>query len=112
MIGINRNNGRPICNNEHLSQSIIDILFTRLGTRVMLRNYGSRLVDFLDAPINSETLIDVYQATAEAFDLWEPRINLARVQLVDADVAGKIELDLTDIDGNSILIPSDLKVAK
>lgn len=59
-----------------------------------------------DAPVNGETIVDLYAAVAEALARWEPRIILRRVQLVeatpgrmrfaiDADtVAGPVTLDI------------------
>ena len=101
MIGMDRQTGRSIEGGAHLAQSILDILTTPKGTLVMLRDYGSDLPAVIDQPLNGETLIDVYQATAEALALWEPRIELGRVQVIDAR-AGYAELELTDTDGNVI----------
>ncbi|MEX0319449.1 MAG: GPW/gp25 family protein [Ruegeria sp.] len=104
---MNRHTGRSIEGGAHLAQSIHDILTTPKGSLVMLRDYGSDLPDIIDHPLNGETLIDAYQATAEALDLWEPRIDLARIQLVNAG-AGFAEFELTDAEGNVIPMPIDL----
>lgn len=94
MIGTSRHTGRMIDGDAHLAQSIADILTTPRGTRVMRRDYGSRLPDLLDAPMNGETVIDVFAESADAIDLWEPRFRLARVQLAAADAGGfEIVLD-------------------
>jgi hypothetical protein len=81
MIGVNNQTGQHLAGLEHLKQSIIDILLTPLGTRVMRRNYGSRLFELIDAPMNSGTVIDIISATAEALATWEPRIEVERVTL-------------------------------
>lgn len=94
----------------HLAQSIHDILTTPKGSLVMLRSYGSDLPDIIDQPLNGQTVIDAYMATAEALDMWEPRIAVARIQLVDAQ-AGRATFELTDVDGNVLPLPSDLSVA-
>lgn len=91
MIGASRHDGRMIGEDAHLAQSIADILTTPLGTRVMRRDYGSALFDLIDAPMNAETVVDVFAATAEALDRWEPRLRLRRVQIVAAG-AGRMEL--------------------
>ena len=71
----------------------------------MLRDYGSDLPDIIDQPINGETLIDVYQATAEALDRWEPRLKLERVQITQAR-AGFAELELSaEVTGDSRVLP-------
>lgn len=93
MIGTDRHTGRALAEDAHLAQSIRDVLSTPRGTLVMLRDYGSDLPDIIDQPITPETIIDVYQATAEALAAWEPRIILERVQLLDAR-PGRAEIDL------------------
>ena len=75
--GMNRHTGEAISGDAHLAQSILDILTTPVGTRVMLRDYGSDLPAILDQPMNGEMLVDAYLAAAEALDRWEPRIELS-----------------------------------
>lgn len=94
MNGTNASTGKRLSGIDHLRQSIRDILTTPIGTRVMRRDYGSRLFQLIDAPMNRSTLLDVYAATAEALDAWEPRFKLESVQAVSAS-PGKLELDLT-----------------
>lgn len=93
MNGINSLTGKRLSGIQHLRQSITDILGTRIGTRVMRRAYGSRIPSLIDAPMNRATLIDIYAATAEALQQWEPRFSLEQVQAVVAS-PGYIELDL------------------
>lgn len=107
MIGMNILTGRKIEGAAHLAQSINDILTTPKGSLVMLRDYGSDLPDVIDQPLNGETMIDAYLATAEALDLWEPRIDLARIELVAAR-AGYVEFELYDAGGKVISMPVDL----
>lgn len=93
MNGINANTGARLSGIEHLRQSIRDILTTPIGSRVMRRDYGSRLPDLIDAPLNRATLLDIYAATAEAIARWEPRLSLQSVSVASA-APGRIELDL------------------
>ena len=94
MIGMNSNSGRSIVGDDHLGQSIADILTTPIGTRVMRREYDSQLADLIDWPLNSATRLQAYAATAIALMRWEPRIRLSRVQLTLGDVAGQAILDI------------------
>ena len=94
MSGLSATTARLLPEEQHLVQSINDILSTPLGSRVMRRDYGSDLPRLIDAPVNGETLVDLYAATAEAIDRWEPRFDLRRVEVADA-VAGKLSLTLT-----------------
>ncbi|WP_027908739.1 GPW/gp25 family protein [Pseudomonas sp. URMO17WK12:I4] len=91
---MNRHTGSTITELEHISQSIGDILTTRLGTRVMRREYGSLLVDLIDQPGNDTTRLLCYAAIAMAVMRWEPRIRLSRVQLDAGTMAGQFVLTL------------------
>ena len=101
MIGMSRSNGKTLSGNDHLSQSIADILSTPLGTRVMRRDYGSLLFDLIDRPLNSATRSLVHGATALAISRWEPRLRLRRVQMDGEPARGNliliIEGDRTDL---------------
>lgn len=94
MNGINNADGKFLSGIDHLRQSIIDILTTPIGSRVMRRDYGSRLFELVDAPLNRPTLLNLYSATAEALAKWEPRFKLTKVIAISA-APGVIELDLT-----------------
>lgn len=93
MNGIDAQTGRSLTGIDHLRQSLRDILSTPIGTRVMRRDYGSRLFELVDAPMNNATLLDLYAATAEAVARWEPRFRLTRVQAASA-VPGRVVLDM------------------
>jgi phage baseplate assembly protein W len=107
---MNRQTGGAITTLEHIRQSIADILTTRIGSRVMRREYGSQLVDLIDQPGNPATRLLAYAAIAMAVMRWETRIRISRVQLTNASLAGQFELtvEATLIDSNeqqSISIP-------
>lgn len=101
---MSRDTGKTVERIEHLRQSIIDILTTPIGSRVMRRDYGSRLFELIDAPVNRETLIDYYAAVAEALDRWEDRIQVQQVDITSA-VVGSITLSITGkylVDGQTV----------
>ena len=93
MEGMNARTGRSISGINHLRQSLSEILTTPLGSRVMRRDFGSRIYELVDAPMNNATLLDLYAATAEAIARWEPRLRLTRVQ-VSGGSPGQIRLRL------------------
>lgn len=93
MLGINAETGKRLEGLDHLRQSIRDILTTPIGSRVMRRDYGSKLFELVDAPINRDTITDIYAATAEAILKWEPRVDLTQVKITNAE-PGRIELTL------------------
>ena len=94
MDGMSGTTGKRLSGIDHLRQSIRDILTTPIGTRVMRRNYGSRLYQLVDAPLNRSTVLQLYAATAEALRRWEPRFRLERVRVVTA-APGSVTLELT-----------------
>jgi len=91
MNGTHAITGRTLTGLEHLKQSIRDILTTPIGSRVMRRQYGSRLFDLLDSPTNRHQLAAMFAATAAALRAWEPRFNLERV-VVASITPGRVEL--------------------
>ena len=93
MLGINAHTGQTLAGLDHLRQSIADILSTPLNTRVMRRDYGSRIPELIDQPITPRLAVELYAATAEALRRWEPRFKLTRVRLTDAR-AGWVEITL------------------
>lgn len=95
MIGMNRETGRALSGIDHLRQSITDILTTPLGARIMRREYGSRLFELTDAPMNQSTLIEIYSATIDALSRWEPRFKVESVNRESSSENGKIEISIS-----------------
>ena len=93
MNGIDAKTGKALSGEDHLRQSIGDILRTPLGTRLMRRDYGSRLFDLIDEPVNAVWKSECYAAVAEALDRWEPRLKLDRLRVVSVS-SGQVTLDL------------------
>ena len=91
--GMSAETGRAITGADHLRQSVRDILTTPVGTRVMRRDYGSRVPDLVD----SGDLAAIQSAAAEALAVWEPRIELSRV-LARRGAEGRIEIDIEGVD--------------
>lgn len=102
---MNRETGGAISDLDHITQSIADILTTRIGTRVMRREYGSLLPELVDHPFNDATRLRVYAAAVMALMRWEARISLNRVQFLGANLQGQsvLDLDCTLVDTNEPL---------
>jgi len=93
---MDRNTGKPLGGLDHLRQSLIDILTTRIGLRVMLRDYGGALPALIDSPTNQFFAVDLYVAIADACAKWEPRLRLEQIfyrNLGD----GRVNVDLEAI---------------
>ena len=107
MRGTNAKTGKPLKGLDHLRQSVRDILLTPLGSRVMRRDYGSRLLELQDAPMNRVTLLAIYSSAVKALSTWEPRIA------VESVVATKVEpgvIELT-VNGRYLGDPVSITVA-
>jgi phage baseplate assembly protein W len=76
----------------HVRQSVVKILTTPIGTRVMRRDYGSLLSALIDAPLNARTRLLAMAATGTALIRWEPRIRPARITLAADGPTLTIEL--------------------
>lgn len=103
-MGMNALNGRSLTGLDHLKQSIADILNTPIGSRVMRRDYGSKLFSLIDAPLNRGTLVDIYAAIAEALMKWEDRLLVSAVDITSAQL-GQITLKITGkyvLDGKTV----------
>ena len=79
MLSFNAETGEAIDGVEHLKQSIRDILLTPVGTRIMRRSYGSRIMYLLDQPMNAAIIPLLQSAVVEALTNHEPRVKLTRV---------------------------------
>jgi phage baseplate assembly protein W len=64
---------------KKIQQSVLLILGTARGERVMRPDFGSRLHELVFATINSTTKSQVSLYVTEALVQWEPRIDVLRV---------------------------------
>lgn len=93
MNGMDNLTGKPLVGLAHLRQSIADILTTPIGSRVMRRDYGSRIFQRIDAPLTGELVAEIYADVVEALFNYEPRLEVSNVSVVSIN-DGKIVLDL------------------
>lgn len=90
MSGMSAETGQALEGVAHLRQSVRDILATPIGSRVMNREYGSRLFELVDDPVDQRFEVEVFAAVAEALRRWEPRLRLERVRLAEVRVEGPV----------------------
>lgn len=94
MIGMSKSTGTALDGNDHLAQSLADILSTPLGTRIQRRDYGSLLFDLIDQPLNGATRALVHAATALAISRWEPRLRLRKVNMGGEPALGHLTINI------------------
>ncbi len=93
-VGMSRETGKPISDEDHLRQSIRDILTTRIGTRVMLRDYGSNIPEMVDRPLNRATIAALRADMIDALNKWEPRAHIDQITIKEVSSGGKICFDV------------------
>ena len=93
-VGMNRETGKALSDADHLRQSIRDILSTRIGTRTMLRDYGSNIPELVDLPINQTTIAAIKADMINALNVWEPRMRVNRVKLSEVLASGQLTFDV------------------
>lgn len=80
-----------------IKSSIRMILLTRLGERVMLPEFGSRLHELVFEPM-SDVLAQLAKAyVIEAIQRWEPRVILQKVTIVPNEAANTFSVAMTYI---------------
>lgn len=90
-----RENGKDVTEIQHLIRSLIDLLTTPYGSMPTLREYGCRLFDYIDRPMNAELRLDMMAAVYEALDRWEPRLYVHTLSLEHGQQEGQLLLSLT-----------------
>lgn len=104
-VGIDQDSFRPLVGWEHTKQSILKILMTEIGERVLRRQFGSLLPTMIDKPQNESTILQLYVSVAEALDyrvnadgltLGEPRYHLTAV-VFKASPSGQLVLQMSGI---------------
>jgi phage baseplate assembly protein W len=80
---------------NELQQSIQVILSTSPGQRVMRPTFGCRLQELVFQPNNNLTIAHVRRYVEEALGMWEPRINLKKVEVKpDSQDVGKLLINI------------------
>jgi phage baseplate assembly protein W len=79
MTGIDRRTGAVTDNLSHAYQGVEVILSTRLGSRIMRREFGGGIVELLGRLVTPSLFAAFQQLLATAIDLWEPRFQVRRI---------------------------------
>lgn len=89
MAGMDRRTGKLLDGIDHLTQSVEDIITTRVDTRVLRRWYGGEVMDLIDAPVHAGTLVDFVFAAADCLGRHEDRITVSAVRFAQPE-AGQL----------------------
>jgi len=83
---------------EVIKSSVIWIVLTRLGERVMLPEFGSTLPDALFEPNDPSTVANIQSSVSEAISRWDDRVEFLQME--------------TEINENTLTIRIQYKVTK
>ena len=80
---------------DDIREAILIILGTAKGERVMRPDFGCGIHDLVFAPINTATITLVENSVREALTVYEPRIELIKVEaLSDRAEEGKLLVNI------------------
>ena len=79
MAGIDRRTGKIISNYDSALQAVEVILSTRIGTRIMRRQFGGGVAELLGRAVTPPLFALFLQLVATAIDTWEPRFRVRQV---------------------------------
>jgi phage baseplate assembly protein W len=79
MAGIDRRTGKILNNFDHALQSVEVILSTRLGSRLMRRQFGGGVAELLGRAVTLPLFSLFQQLAATSIDIWEPRFKVRRI---------------------------------
>lgn len=95
----------------HIRISVVEIVKTLVGTRVMRRKVGAHLADLIDAPGDPVTALRLIAAAADALERWEPRVRLASGRVAVAlDGSATIRL-VCKVKASGLTITADVPMA-
>jgi len=90
---------------ERIRQSLIQILYTRVGERTMRRGFGSDLDSFVFETLDRGLLDQIIYSARRSIELWEPRIDIRKFEITLIDQSsGLLQIDVAFVikDTNSI----------
>lgn len=86
---------RRVSEIEDIEQSLVLLLGTRPGERVMRPDYGCNLEDLLFEPVNASLVTYIQDLISKAVMYYEPRVILREVRLLtDAVAEGLVLIEL------------------
>jgi phage baseplate assembly protein W len=88
---------RRVSEIEDIEQSLVLLLGTRPGERVMRPDYGCNLEDLLFEPVNASLTTYIQDLISKAVMYYEPRVILREVRLLTDAVAEGLVLVELDI---------------
>ena len=84
-----------VSDEDDVRQSLVILMRTRPGERVMQPRYGCDIYRFVFERLDATIISDLHDAVAQAILFFEPRVTLETVRVwLDAQVEGLLHLDV------------------
>lgn len=101
--GMDRNTGKLISGWDHVLQSIVIIITTGIGERMLRRWFGSQIPQLLGESMNKQTIVAFFAALVTALEVKEPttglprepRFKIVRIKPISVDRSGKFAVEIT-----------------
>lgn len=77
--GLDRETGAPLADFPHVEQCVHRILTARLGSMIMLREFGSGAPGLLGRKMSAKLIGAFFALIATAIETWEPRFRVVKV---------------------------------
>jgi len=84
---------------DDIKEAIWIILGTAKGERIMRPDFGCSIHDFVFSTVNASTITLIEKSVREALTIWEPRVELFRVNI-----------DTSELEKGRILVNIDYRV--
>lgn len=89
---------------EQVKSEIIHLIFTPKGQRLRNPNFGTRLIQFIFSPDDTETWGDVVSEIKETVKMWIPDCKIKEVEVAEFEdglaLYARIRYTLTESDGS------------
>jgi phage baseplate assembly protein W len=89
-VGIDRETGAVLTDFDHVAQSVVVILSTRFGERVMREWVGSPVVGLLGRLVNASEILTFFTAVQATIDTFEPRLKVRKIEPLSVSRAGAL----------------------
>lgn len=90
---------------EQIKSEIMHLIFTPKGQRLRNPNFGTRLIQFLFNPNDTETFGDIVTEIKESVKMFVPDCNIKDIQIAEdedgLEIFAKIAYTLTELDGST-----------
>ena len=90
---------------EQIKSEIMHLIFTPKGQRLRNPNFGTRLIQFLFNPSDTETFGDIVNEIKETVKMFVPDCNIKDVEIAEdedgIDIYAKIAYTLKELDGST-----------